>query len=62
MSSVLAHLDEVPCIILAHLTPAQRRAYVLGERVLERRGGSRIALPVERHAGGHTLPAVKQNH
>src|SRR5438270_10328363 len=22
-------LDEVPCIVLAHLTPAQRRAYVL---------------------------------
>ena len=22
-------LDEVPCIVLAHLTPTQRRAYVL---------------------------------
>ena len=24
-------LDEVPCIVLAHLTPAQRRAYVLAD-------------------------------
>ena len=25
----LLGLDEVPCIVLAHLTPTQRRAYVL---------------------------------
>jgi hypothetical protein len=24
-------LDEVPCIVLAHLTPTQRRAYVLAD-------------------------------
>jgi ParB-like chromosome segregation protein Spo0J len=32
-----AHLlgrDEVPCIVLAHLTPAQRRAYVLADNKL----------------------------
>ena len=27
-------LDEVPCIVLAHLTPAQRRAYVLADNKL----------------------------
>jgi hypothetical protein len=27
----LLGLDEVPCIVLAHLTPAQRRAYVLAD-------------------------------
>jgi hypothetical protein len=27
----LLGLDEVPCIVLAHLTPTQRRAYVLAE-------------------------------
>ena len=27
-------LDEVPCIVLAHLTPAQRRAYVVADNKL----------------------------
>jgi hypothetical protein len=27
-------LDEVPCIVLAHLTPTQRRAYVLADNKL----------------------------
>ena len=27
-------LDEVPCIVLAHLTPRQRRAYVLADNKL----------------------------
>ena len=31
----LLGLDEVPCIVLAHLTPAQRRAYVLADWDLE---------------------------
>ena len=30
----LLGLDEVPCIVLAHLTPAQRRAYVLADNKL----------------------------
>src|SRR5436309_8212817 len=30
----LLGLDEVPCIVLAHLTPAQRRAYVLADKKL----------------------------
>jgi ParB-like chromosome segregation protein Spo0J len=28
----LLGLDEVPCIVLAHLTPTQRRAYVLADK------------------------------
>ena len=30
----LLGLDEVPCIVLAHLTPTQRRAYVLADNKL----------------------------
>ena len=30
----LLGLDEVPCIVLAHLTPAQRRAYVVADNKL----------------------------
>jgi hypothetical protein len=29
LAAHLLGLDEVPCIVLAHLTPTQRRAYVL---------------------------------
>jgi ParB-like chromosome segregation protein Spo0J len=32
-------LDEVPCIVLAHLTPAQRRAYVLADNKLALNAG-----------------------
>ena len=37
-------LDEVPCIVLAHLTPAQRRAYVLADNklALKPRGGDAV--------------------
>jgi hypothetical protein len=27
-------VNEVPCIVLAHLTPTQRRAYVLADNKL----------------------------
>ena len=32
-------LDEVPCIVLAHLTPAQGRAYVLADNKLALNAG-----------------------
>src|SRR3977135_2060480 len=32
-------LDEVPCIVLAHLTPAQRRAYVIADNKLALNAG-----------------------
>ena len=32
-------LDEVPCIVLAHLTPTQRRAYVLADNKLALNAG-----------------------
>jgi ParB-like chromosome segregation protein Spo0J len=32
-------LDEVPCIVLAHLTPTQRRAYVLADKKLALNAG-----------------------
>ena len=35
----LLDLDEVPCIVLAHLTPAQRRAYVLADNKLALNAG-----------------------
>ena len=35
----LLGLDEVPCIVLAHLTPAQRRAYVLADNKLALNAG-----------------------
>jgi len=34
LAAHLLGLDEVPCIVLAHLTPAQRRAYVLADNKL----------------------------
>jgi choline dehydrogenase/4-pyridoxate dehydrogenase len=34
LAAHLLGLDEVPCIVLAHLTPTQRRAYVLAEASL----------------------------
>jgi putative membrane protein len=42
VSGLAAHvlgLDEVPCIVLAHLTPAQRRAYVLADNKLALNAG-----------------------
>ena len=35
----LLGLDEVPCIVLAHLTPTQRRAYVLADNKLALNAG-----------------------
>src|SRR5947209_16656399 len=35
----LLGLDEVPCIVLAHLTPMQRRAYVLADNKLALNAG-----------------------
>jgi ParB-like chromosome segregation protein Spo0J len=34
LAAHLLGLDEVPCIVLAHLTPTQRRAYVLADNKL----------------------------
>jgi hypothetical protein len=45
----LLGLDEVPCIVLAHLTPTQRRAYVLAEgRMATQRLGR--SAPARAHA------------
>jgi ParB-like chromosome segregation protein Spo0J len=38
-------LDEVPCIVLAHLTPAQRRAYVLADNKLALNAGWDLEMP-----------------
>jgi hypothetical protein len=35
----LLGLDEVPCIVLAHLTPTQRRAYALADNKLALNAG-----------------------
>jgi hypothetical protein len=35
----LLGLDEVPCIVLAHLTPAPRRAYMLADNKLALNAG-----------------------
>src|SRR5436190_2952252 len=35
----LLGLDEMPCIVLAHLTPTQRRAYVLADNKLALNAG-----------------------
>ena len=32
LAAHLLGLDEVPCIVLAHLTPTQRRAYMLADK------------------------------
>jgi ParB-like chromosome segregation protein Spo0J len=45
LAAHLLGLDEVPCIVLAHLTPAQRRAYVLADNKLALIG-SPFAAPV----------------
>src|ERR1700757_3418542 len=39
LAAHLLDLDEVPCIVLAHLTPAQRRAYVLADNKLALNAG-----------------------
>src|ERR1700751_3169665 len=39
LAARLLGLDEVPCIVLAHLTPAQRRAYVVADNKLELNAG-----------------------
>jgi hypothetical protein len=39
LAAHLLGLDEVPCIILAHLTPTQRRAYVLADNKLALNAG-----------------------
>ena len=39
LAAHLLGLDEVPCIVLAHLTPTQRRAYVLADNKLALNAG-----------------------
>src|SRR5438477_11532479 len=39
LAAHLLGLDEVPCIVLAHLTPTQRRAYVLADSKLALNAG-----------------------
>src|SRR6202035_6176537 len=39
LAAHLLGLDEVPCIVLAHLTPTQRRAYVLVDNKLALNAG-----------------------
>ena len=39
LAAHLLGLDEVPCIVLAHLSPAQRRAYVLADNKLALNAG-----------------------
>ena len=50
----LLGLDEVPCIVLAHLTPTQRRAYVLADNKLALNAGwdlEMLSLEMERPSG-----------
>jgi ParB-like chromosome segregation protein Spo0J len=53
LAAHLLGLDEVPCIVLAHLTPTQRRAYVLADNKLALNAGlgSRDALARNWRAG-----------
>jgi ParB-like chromosome segregation protein Spo0J len=39
LAAHLLGLDEVPCIVLTHLTPTQRRAYVLADNKLALNAG-----------------------
>jgi ParB-like chromosome segregation protein Spo0J len=39
LAAHLLGLDEVPCIVLAHLTPAQRRAFVIADNKLALNAG-----------------------
>jgi ParB-like chromosome segregation protein Spo0J len=39
LAAHLLGLDEVPCIVLAHLSPAQRRAYVIADNKLALNAG-----------------------
>ena len=39
LAAPLLDLHEVPCIVLAHLTPAQRRAYVIADNKLALNAG-----------------------
>ena len=39
LAAHLLGLDEVPCIVLAHLTPTQRRAYALADNKLALNAG-----------------------
>jgi hypothetical protein len=48
----LLGLDEVPCIVLAHLTPTQRRAYVLLRQKRSRVDHGTPRTPARRHENG----------
>ena len=39
LAAHLLGLDEVPCIVLAHLSPTQRRAYVIADNKLALNAG-----------------------
>src|SRR5436309_11978940 len=63
-----AHLlgrDEVPCIVLAHLTPTQRRAYVLADNKLALNAGwdlEMLSLEIGRpHHGDHARLDIRQS-
>jgi ParB-like chromosome segregation protein Spo0J len=47
----LLGLDEVPCIVLAHLTPTQRRAYVLADNKLALNAGWDLDRAGKRRSG-----------
>ena len=46
LAAHLLGLDEVPCIVLAHLTSAQRRAYVLADNKLALNAGWDLEMPL----------------
>ena len=59
LAAQLLGLPEVPCIVLAHLSPAQRRAYVIADNKLALNAGwdeKMLALEIEElRAGGFEL-------
>ncbi len=55
LAAHLLGLAEVPCIVLAHLTPAQRRAYVIADNKLALNAGwdeKMLALELDELASG----------
>src|ERR1700731_1915480 len=61
LAAHLLGLDEVPCIVLAHLTPAQRRAYVLADNKLALNAGWDLEmLSLEIGELGRLGPAAKE--
>src|SRR2546423_8283928 len=60
LAAHLLGLDEVPCIVLAHLTPTQRRAYVLAEPETTIRPRCAALIPSARNARPHSAQQVAQ--